>query len=96
MLGDLFFLSRRANTYSEDDVDLARRVADHLALAIAHERLAEEARRTTQAQEQASRLQEQVDFLKSELQGVSPHRAIGRSRQWRDVLAQATKVAGTD
>jgi transcriptional regulator with GAF, ATPase, and Fis domain len=77
-------------------VDLARRVADHLVPAIAHERLAEEARRTTQAQEQASRLQERVDFLKSELEGVSPHRAIGRSRQWRDVLAHATKVAGTD
>ena len=95
-VGYLYFGSRRANVYSEEDVDLGRRVADHLALAIAHERLAEEAKRAAQAQEHASRLQERVDFLKSELEGVSPHRAIGKSRQWRDVLAHATKVAGTD
>src|SRR5215510_5932979 len=95
-VGYLFFTSRRPNVYGEEDVALARRVADHVALAIAHERLAGEAKRATQAQEQASRLQARVDFLKSELEGVSPHRAIGRSRQWRDVLAHATKVAGTD
>jgi len=95
-VGYLFFGSRRTNVYSEEDVDLGRRVADHLALAIAHERLGEEARRTAQAQEQASRLQERVDFLKSELEGVSSHRALGRSPQWRDVLAQATKVSATD
>jgi Nif-specific regulatory protein len=95
-VGYLFFTSRRPNMYGEEDVALARRVADHVALAIAHERLAEEAKRTTQAQEQATRLQARVDFLKSELEGVSPQRAIGRSRQWRDVLAHATKVAGTD
>jgi transcriptional regulator with GAF, ATPase, and Fis domain len=53
-VGYLFFFSRQANAFSEDDVDLARRVADHLALAIAHERLAAETRRLTQAQEQAS------------------------------------------
>src|SRR5688500_19779451 len=27
---------------------------------------------------------------------LSPHRALGRSRKWKDVLAQATKVAATD
>ena len=92
----LFFFSRQANAFSEDDVDLARRAADHLALAIAHERLAEEARRANQAQEQATRLQERVDSLVDELKGVGPHRALGGSRKWRDVLGQATKVAETD
>jgi len=95
-VGYLFFGSRQANAFSEDDVDLARRVADHLALAIAHERLAEEAKRANQAQEQATRLQERVDSLVEELKGVGPHRALGRSRKWRDVLGQATKVAETD
>src|SRR5215510_6926433 len=95
-VGYLFFFSRQPNAFSEDDVDLARRVADHLALAIAHERLVEEARRANQAQEQASRLQERVDSLVEELKGVGPHRALGRSRTWRDVLGQATKVAETD
>jgi transcriptional regulator with GAF, ATPase, and Fis domain len=95
-VGYLFFFSRQANAFSEDDVDLARRVADHLALAIAHERLAAEAKRLTHAQEQASRLQERVDSLVEELKGIGPHRALGRSRKWRDVLGHATKVAQTD
>jgi transcriptional regulator with GAF, ATPase, and Fis domain len=95
-VGYLFFFSRQPNAFSEDDVDLARRVADHLALAIAHERLADEAKRANQAQEQATRLQERVDSLVEELKGVGPHRALGRSRKWRDVLGQATKVAETD
>ena len=64
---------------------LGRRVADHMALALAHERLAEEARRVTQAQQQAARLQERVE----ELEGASSHRALGRSRKWKEVIAQA-------
>ena len=63
-----------------------------MALALAHERLAEEARRVTQAQQQAARLQERVE----ELEGASSHRALGRSRKWKEVLAQATKVAETE
>ena len=91
-VGYLFFTSRRPNQYGEEDVALGRRVADHMALALAHERLAEEARRVTQAQQQAARLQERVE----ELEGASSHRALGRSRKWKEVLAQATKVAETD
>src|SRR5262249_19497495 len=91
-VGYLFFTSRRPNQYGEEDVALGRRVADHMALALAHERLAEEARRVTQAQQQAARLQERVE----ELEGASSHRALGRSRKWKEVLAQAAKVAETD
>ena len=94
--GFLFFCSRRPNTYGEEDVELARRVAEHVALAMAHERLAEEARRTSTAQRHAVELQERVDRLAEELESVTPHRALGRSRTWRDVLSQATKVAETD
>jgi transcriptional regulator with GAF, ATPase, and Fis domain len=95
-VGYLFFCSRSPNAYGEEDVALGRRIADHVALAISHERLAEEGKRTTQAREHASRLQERVDFLVGELEGVSVHKALGRSRKWRDVLAHATKVAETD
>jgi transcriptional regulator with GAF, ATPase, and Fis domain len=95
-VGYLFFTSKRPNLYGPEDVELGRRVADHMALAIAHERLAEEARRATQAQEHAAQLQDRVDTLVEQLEGVSPHRALGRSQRWRDVLAQATKVAETD
>ena len=34
--------------------------------------------------------------LAQELETLSPHRALGRSKKWRDALAQATKVAPTD
>jgi len=95
-VGYLFFTSKRTHAYSEDDVELARRVADHVALALAHERLAAEATRATQAQQQAAQLQERVDALVEELAGVTSHRALGRSRRWQDALAHATKVAETD
>ena len=48
------------------------------------------------AQQQATQLQERVDALVEELESVTPHRALGRSRRWQDVLAQATKVAATE
>jgi transcriptional regulator with GAF, ATPase, and Fis domain len=95
-VGYLFFCSRRPDVYGEEDVELGRRIADHIALAIAHQRLAEEAQRAAQAQQHAAQLQERVDALVEELEGVTPHRALGRARKWQDALAQATKVAETD
>jgi transcriptional regulator with GAF, ATPase, and Fis domain len=71
-------------------------VAEHVALALAHQRLAEESRRTEAAQDRAAQLKERVHVLVGELEALSAHRALGRSRRWRDVLAQATKVAPTD
>jgi transcriptional regulator with GAF, ATPase, and Fis domain len=64
-----------------------------VALALAHGELAEESRRAEAAQDHAARLEERVQLLAEELEARSPHRALGRSRAWRDVLAQATKVA---
>ena len=92
----LFLTDPRPYLYGEEDAELGRRVADHLALALAHERLAEEVKRTTQAQRQAAQLQERVDALVEELEGVVAHRALGRSGKWRDILSAATRVAETD
>jgi transcriptional regulator with GAF, ATPase, and Fis domain len=94
--GGLTFHSRTRDLYSRKDVELAVRVADHVALALAHQELAEEAHRSAEAKERAARLETRVQVLAQELQTLSPHRALGRSRKWRDVLAQATKVAPTD
>jgi GAF domain-containing protein len=49
VFGSVFFLSRTTDNFSEDDIDFARRVADHLALALSHERLAEAARRAAES-----------------------------------------------
>jgi transcriptional regulator with GAF, ATPase, and Fis domain len=37
-----------------------------------------------------------VQVLVNEIETLSPHRALGRSRKWRGVLAQAAKVAPTE
>jgi transcriptional regulator with GAF, ATPase, and Fis domain len=97
VFGSLFFLSRQTNAFVDDDVDFGRRVADHLALAVSHERLAEAARRDAEAREVAARLEAQVATLTRELESTSPHRrVVGRSRRWKDVLAQAARVARTE
>jgi transcriptional regulator with GAF, ATPase, and Fis domain len=94
--GTLAFHSRRPDRYDPDDVELAVRFGDYVAMALAHQRLADESRRASAAQDRAAALEDRVDGLVRELETLSPHRALGRSRRWRDVLAQATKVAPTD
>ena len=97
VFGSLFFLSRQTNAFLDDDVDFGRRVADHLALALSHERLAEAARRDAEARDVAARLEAQVATLTRELESTSGHRrVVGRSRRWKDVLAQAARVARTE
>ena len=97
VFGSLFFLSRQTNAFVDDDVDFGRRVADHLALALSHERLAEVARRDAESREMAARLEAQVATLTRELESTSGHRrVVGRSRRWKDVLAQAARVARTE
>jgi transcriptional regulator with GAF, ATPase, and Fis domain len=94
--GGLTFHSRTPAIYSVKDVELAVRVADHVALALAHQELAEHARQARDARQRADDLEQRVQVLVEELDARSPHRALGRSRSWRDVLAHATKVAPTD
>jgi two-component system response regulator FlrC len=95
-IGAIAFGSDRPGAYGDDDVDLATRIADHVALALAHEHLAEEGRRTAQAQERAALLQERVETLVQELDQRRGHRALGESAVWKDALVQATKVADTE
>ncbi|HEY6361711.1 MAG TPA: sigma 54-interacting transcriptional regulator, partial [Vicinamibacterales bacterium] len=97
IFGSLFFLSRQTEAFGEEDVMFARRVAHHLALALSHQRLAEAARRDAEARETAARLEAQVATLTRELEAQGGHRrVIGHSRQWKDVLAHATRVAQTE
>jgi two-component system response regulator AtoC len=96
VFGSIFFGSREIEAFTEGDIDFARRVADHLALALSHERLAEAARRDAEARETAARLEAQVATLTRELaERGGQRRVVGHSKQWRDVLAQAARVAQT-
>jgi transcriptional regulator with GAF, ATPase, and Fis domain len=95
-IGGVGFMSRRPDAYDEEDAVLAGRIADHVALALAHQELAEEERRMAIAEERAHQLAEKVDTLSRELDRFSAHRAIGRSPAWKNALALATQVATTD
>jgi Nif-specific regulatory protein len=90
----LLFLSLNPNQYSEEDLNVARRVADHVSLVLSHQRLAEEERRAAEARERATRLEERVQVLTAELETTLGYRrVIGESETWKGVLTQATKVA---
>jgi transcriptional regulator with GAF, ATPase, and Fis domain len=97
VFGSLFFLSRQTESFTETDLDFARQVGDHVALALSHHRLAEAARRDAEARETAARLEAQVATLTRELESRSgQRRVIGQSRRWKEVLAQAARVAQTE
>jgi transcriptional regulator with GAF, ATPase, and Fis domain len=97
VFGSLFFCSRATDRYTDEDIDFGKRVADHLALALSHQRLAEALRRDEATRETAARLEAQVATLTRELESRTGHRrVIGRSRRWKDVLSQAARVAQTE
>jgi transcriptional regulator with GAF, ATPase, and Fis domain len=95
--GLMLFGSRRAEAYDIFDADLARRVADHVALAIAYQRMAEEARRATEAHERAATLETRVQSLAEEIDAISGYgRVVGDSVAWKKVLKLATQVAAAE
>ena len=97
VFGSLFFLTKEADRFDEEDVDFARRVADHLALALQHQRLALAARRDVEARETAARLEAQVATLTRELESRSgQRRVIGSTKRWKEVLGHAARVAATE
>jgi transcriptional regulator with GAF, ATPase, and Fis domain len=97
LVGVFDVLSFQPNCYTTNDVLVARRIADHLTLALSHQRLAEEAQRAAEARERAALLERRVTALMAEVDALGGHRrVIGESPAWRQVLKQATQVAGTD
>jgi len=90
------FVSRHAHAFSEADVPVARRIVDHIALAVSHEQLATAAREVAEAQARAERLEARVQILSDELDSKTHARVVGESKEWKDVLKKATQVAATD
>jgi transcriptional regulator with GAF, ATPase, and Fis domain len=91
-VGALDFFASAANVYGESDVVVARRIADHVALALSHHRLAEESRRTEALRARdatltllddvlasvtdAGKLPEVWDRISAVVQKVLPHVAL--------------------
>jgi transcriptional regulator with GAF, ATPase, and Fis domain len=55
--GGVNFFSRTPGRFTRDDVPIARRIADHIALALSHHRLADEARQLDEARAKAAHLE---------------------------------------
>src|SRR5262249_28340195 len=61
--GGINFYSRSTDAFNQDHVLIARRISDHLALAMSHERLAEEARASAALKARAANLELLDDLL---------------------------------
>ncbi|HUD71423.1 MAG TPA: sigma-54 factor interaction domain-containing protein, partial [Dongiaceae bacterium] len=96
VFGGVIFGSTAPDAYPPADAARARQIADCVALALAHQRLAEEEQRSAEARARAARLEVRVRRLTEELETHGRHRVLGRSPRWREVLAQAGKVAATE
>ena len=92
LLGAMDFFSRQTDVYTASDVLVARRIADHVALVLSHQRLAEESRRAAALQQRtanlelldallatltdAGELREVIDRISDIAQNVLPHDAM--------------------
>jgi formate hydrogenlyase transcriptional activator len=91
----LQFWSKRRGAFDERQLGMARRIADHVALAVSHEQLADLAREAAEAKLRADRLEARVRSLSEEL-AAKAGRMVGPSDAWQAVLKAATQVASTD
>jgi transcriptional regulator with GAF, ATPase, and Fis domain len=91
------FWSKRPYAFSEEDVAIARRITDFVALAVSHEQLVAAAQQVAEAKARAERLEVRVHKLAAELDARSGHgQMVGKSALWMDVLKRATQVAATE
>jgi transcriptional regulator with GAF, ATPase, and Fis domain len=93
--GGIAFAHRDPARYTPADVEVARRVADRIALALAHHRLAEEARTASEARERAARLEATVETLTRALEAQGRGRVVGISGAWKEILTQVSRVASS-
>jgi transcriptional regulator with GAF, ATPase, and Fis domain len=94
--GSLGFLHREASRYVAEDVEVAGRLADRIALALSHYRLAEQARVAQSARERAERLEATVESLTRELETRGRGRVVGASSSWKEVLTHVGRVAPSE
>ncbi len=94
--GGLIFFHRDPSRYSRDDVDVAHRLADRIALTLSLGRLSEEARIAAEARERAERLEATVATLALELEARGRSRVVGLSRAWKETLRHVGLVAPSE
>jgi two-component system response regulator FlrC len=92
----LTFLSRQPHAFSRHDVAMARRIADHVALAVAHEQIADAARELAEVRARTERLEARAQVLAQHADVRTHSVVVGQSAQWLDALKKATQVAPTE
>jgi transcriptional regulator with PAS, ATPase and Fis domain len=93
----LQFWSKKLGAFEREQVPTARRIAEHVALAVSHQQLAEAAGRAERLEARAERLEARVQSLSSELEARAGYAAaVGESELWKSVLKAARQVASTD
>jgi transcriptional regulator with GAF, ATPase, and Fis domain len=97
VVGGLLCAKRKASWYDQSDVEIVRAIADALALAVQHQRLAEEQQRAAVAEAATHQLEQRVQSLRGALEERFGFDTIqGRSPAFMTALGQAKKVAPTD
>ena len=88
------FWSKQANAYDSRHLPLARRIVEHLALGVSHERLANTASTTVYDR---SRKEPADSHTRIPSAGSGPRtndkRVVGESAEWLEVLKKAAQVA---
>jgi transcriptional regulator with GAF, ATPase, and Fis domain len=96
MIGVAFW-SKRTHAFTQEDVAIARRISDFVALAVSHEQLVAAAQQVAETKARAERLEVRVRKLAAELDAKSGHgQVVGKSAVWMEVLKRATQVAATE
>jgi PAS domain S-box-containing protein len=95
--GALLFVAGSPQAFNLEQVPVARRIADRLAVTLAREREMKASKRADEANARAVALEARVRALTEELDAHSGYRrVVGESKEWRQVLTQAAQVAATD
>src|SRR5713226_1867595 len=75
LVGVFALLSRHSGAYSASDLALVQRLADYIAVALAHQRLAEAARRAAVERERTATIESSVELLRA-ISGVLDIRTV--------------------
>jgi transcriptional regulator with GAF, ATPase, and Fis domain len=94
--GGLSFFHLEPARFDQSDAEVARRLADRIALMLSHKRLAEQARVAAESRERAERLEARVETLAHELNSRESSRVVGISHSWKETLRQVERVTGSD
>jgi transcriptional regulator with GAF, ATPase, and Fis domain len=94
--GGLSFFHREPSRFNREDEDVARRLADRIALVLSHERLAHEARTAAESRERAERLEATVETLVREVASRGRGRIVGVSSSWKGSLLAVGRVASSE